>query len=839
MWINRRIWRSQLQLSKMSSPLRYLFDLDRQLRVYLRFLIESFAMLAIYILCVTTSDLMGQLSLATHVVNAVIWVLVYRSLGLHKDRLRFSSISSYLPILKASLISGSILGVESLVFSGGLNVLTLTIYFLLSFNILVGLRVIARQLIRREANKSRENILVHGTSDIAIDLVNAMAFGKKYSAVGFVSDKPQSIGSLAGLPLISLSEVEDFARAHACNLVVIASHSLTPARQSELLLKLDKLGLSVSYAPTMDRAFDYEVQLKAVKPEEVLGRESEVRLDDAVEAELENKTILVTGAGGSIGSEICRQILRYQPEKLIILELSELALYTIEQELSDLLAKTGLKTQIDYVLGSVNDAAVLSRIFNAQKIDVVYHAAAYKHVPIVEDNVIAGITNNVLGTKCVAEAAHSFGAEKFVLISTDKAVRPTNVMGASKRLAELVIQDLSKSSETIFTMVRFGNVLGSSGSVIPKFKSQINAGGPVTVTHEEITRYFMSIPEAAHLVLSAGAFASGGDVFLLDMGDPVKIVELAKSMVRQHGLQPILVSEIVGRHKRDNEILIEFSGLRPGEKLFEELLVDGEAQDTPNPKVFKSYDGTLENLDLVSELRLLQDSIHNGDAQAVLDQLRELPLSYQSSEAVAAKSTDHHIINEAKTEISEASPEQNYSRNTVAEQEHTSLLQKVVSSKFGLALLHCYFLVTRGMTLGVRLLVQNPQGEILLVKHSYVSGWHLPGGGVDHGEKTHEAIVREVHEECGITDLRDLRLLKIVHNSKISKRDHVVLYRATTSETPNILNNLEIMNAKFYSPHDLPSDIDEMLITLLDEMDLAMPLPKNSRRNHYYFGDIA
>ena len=405
------------------------------------------------------------------------------------------------------------------------------------------------------------------------------------------------------------SEVEEFARAHACKLVVLANNSLTPAHQTEVLLKLDKLGLSVSYAPTMDRAFDYEVQLKAVKPEEVLGRKSEIQLDDAVQAELENQTILVTGAGGSIGSEICRQILRYQPEKLVVIELSEFALYSLEQEISNLLAKTGLKTQIDYVLGSVNDAALLSRIFNERKIDIVYHAAAYKHVPIVEDNVIAGIKNNVFGTKCVAEFAHRFGAKKFVLVSTDKAVRPTNVMGASKRLAELVIQDLSKSSETIFKMVRFGNVLGSSGSVIPKFKSQINAGGPITVTHEEITRYFMSIPEAAHLVLNAGTFASGGDVFLLDMGDPVKITELAKSMVRQHGLQPISVSELAGRQKRDNEILIEFSGLRSGEKLYEELLVDGEAQDTPNPKVFKSYDGVLENLDLVSELRLLQDSI--------------------------------------------------------------------------------------------------------------------------------------------------------------------------------------------------------------------------------------
>ena len=790
----------------MSSRLQYLFDLDRQLRDYLRFLIESFSILVVYILCIVTSDELGQLGMATHVLNGVIWIFTYRTLGLHKDRLRFSSIASYLPILKASLLSGSILAAEGIVFSGGVDVIMLLVYLLFSFNILVGLRVLARQLIRREANTSRENILVYGTSDIAIDLVNAMAFGKKYSVVGFVSDTPQSIGSLAGLPVISLSEVEEVARTRACNLVVIASYSLTPARQTEVLLKLDKLGLSVSYAPTMDRAFDYEVQLKAVKPEEVLGRKSEIQFDDAVQAELENQTILVTGAGGSIGSEICRQILRYQPEKLVILELGEFALYTLEQEISELLLKTGLKTQIYYNLGSVLDEAVLSRIFNEHKIDIIYHAAAYKHVPIVEDNVIAGITNNVFGTKCVAEFAHRYGAKKFVLVSTDKAVRPTNVMGASKRLAELVVQDLSRSSETIFTMVRFGNVLGSSGSVIPKFKSQINAGGPITVTHEEITRYFMSIPEAAHLVINTGTFAKGGDVFLLDMGEPVKIVELAKSMVRQHGLQPVIASESVRRQKRENEILIEFSGLRPGEKLFEELLVDGEAQDTPNPKVFKSYDGVFEHLDLASELQLLQESIYNVDALAVLGQLRELPLSYQSSEAVAAKPTNHKILNEAKTKISKASPEQIYSRNTIAEQEPTSLLQRAVSSKLGLAVLHRYFLLTRGMTLGVRVLVQNPQGEILLVKHSYVPGWYLPGGGVDHGEDVETAAKREVYEETGISELESLELIHVNYNKTISARDHVTYFKVRTNMELDKTLSAEISNTQFVS-RDLACEI--------------------------------
>ena len=793
-------------MSEMSSRLRYLFDLDWYLRVYMRFVIEAAAILAVYAFCFLISDVWGQINIKIHVLNAVIWIFAYKALGLHKDRLRYSSIASYLPILKISLLSGLILTIESVMFTVDLDTIALLVFLLLSLNILVGLRVLARQLIRREANKSREDILVYGTSSVAIDLVNAMAFGRRYNVVGFVSDKPQSIGSLAGLPVIPLIDIDEFACAHACKLVVLASDSLNPERQTEVLLQLDKLALSVSYAPTIDRAFDYEVQLKAVKPEEVLGRVSEIPFDGSVRAELNNKTVLVTGAGGSIGSEICRQILRYQPDKLVVFELSEFALYTLEQEISELLAKAGLKTQVTYNLGSVADEAVLSRIFNEHRIDIVYHAAAYKHVPILEDNVISGVTNNVFGTKCVAEFAHRFGAEKFVLVSTDKAVRPTNVMGASKRLAELVIQDLSKSSETIFTMVRFGNVLGSSGSVIPKFKTQINAGGPITVTHEEITRYFMSIPEAAHLVLTAGTFAHGGDVFILNMGDPVKIVELAKSMVRQHGLQPVLASEIAGRQKRDNEVLIEFSGLRPGEKLYEELLVNGDAQETLNPKVFKSYDGVLGEFDLENSLRLLQENLDSGEAQAVLCQLRELPLSYQSSESVAIKPTDNDIINEAKTEISEASPEQNGSRTTVAEQEHQTWLKRVVSSKFGLAMLHRYFLLTRGMTLGVRVLVQNPQGEILLVKHTYVPGWHLPGGGVDHGEDVETAAKREVYEETGISELESLELICVEHNITVSVRDHVTYFKARTSMEPDKLPIVEISEIQFVS-RDLACEI--------------------------------
>ena len=820
----------------MSSRLRYFFDLDRQLRIYLRFIIESIAIFAIYVLCFVISDALGQLSIAVHAFNAFIWIFAYKILGLHKDRLRFSSILSYLPIIRISVLSVLTLAIESLIFTGSLDIFWLLVYLLLSLNILVGLRVLVRQLIRREGNKARENILVYGTSDTAIDLVNAMAFGKKYNVVGFVSDT-QSTEPLAGLPVIPLRDVEDFARVNLCKLVVIVSKSLTPEHQTEVLIKLDRLGLSVSYAPTMDRAFNYEVQLKAVKAEEVLGRASEIPFDTSVQTELNKKTVLVTGAGGSIGSEICRQILRYVPEKLLILESNELALYNLEQEISDLIAKARSKTKVYYHLGSVTDKTALSRIFNAQRIDIVYHAAAYKHVPLVENNVIAGIFNNVFGTKYVSEFAHRFRAEKFVLVSTDKAVRPTNVMGASKRLAELVIQDFSKSSETIFAMVRFGNVLGSSGSVIPKFKSQINAGGPITVTHEEITRYFMSIPEAAHLVMSAGTFATGGDLFLLDMGEPVKIVELAKSMVRQHGLQPVFASQIAKRQKRENEILIEFTGLRPGEKLYEELLVDGVAQKTPNPKIFKSYDALREELDLARVLQSLEEKIQDGSSDAIIRLLRELPLSYQPD--TISKSPLNHDLDEDEEDGKPAreSEEQCPSASIVKHHEGSPLIQKIIASRLGLAMLHRYFLLIRGMTLGGRILIQNDQGEILLVKHTYLPGWHLPGGGVDHGEDLHEAIVRETYEECGIKELRNLRLLELVHNKIISKRDHVALFSATTSENPEIKSKLEIKAAMFFPLENLPNDVDDFVINALCVMTSSGAVHESSTKNLNYFGD--
>ena len=791
---------------KNRSLLKKFYDLDQRIRLYLRLVIESFLIFVVYLSWLVSISVLQEFNTAIHILNAVLWFSAYKALGLNTDQLRFSSLASFIPLLKISIFLALMLLIEIFAITGALEIIYCCCLGLISFNILVGFRVCVRQLIRREASRARENVIIYGISDVAIDLFNAMAFGKKYNVIAFISETPRNVSFIAGLPVIKFDQVKSFARANQCKLVVLASQSFSTEHQSDILLKLDKLELSVSYIPTIDRAFDYEVQLKAVNPEDVLGRAAVVEQDVSVQLELKKKTVLITGAGGSIGSEICRQILRYEPKKLVILELNELAVYSLEHEISDILKETDSKIQVTYYLGSVNDEFVLNRIFEEQKIDIVYHAAAYKHVPIVEDNISAGIKNNVFGTNRVANFAHRFGVDKFVLVSTDKAVRPTNVMGASKRLAELLIHDLSKSSKTTFSIVRFGNVLGSSGSVIPRFKLQINAGGPITVTHEEITRYFMSIPEAAHLVLAAGAMSTGCDVFLLDMGEPVKIVDLAKSMVRQHGLQPVLASELVNRQKQQNEILIEFCGLRPGEKLYEELLVDGVAEETPNPKIFKSHDGVLEGIDVEKALQKLQKNINEGNSQALINQLQELPLSYQPKIAVETKTIHRDDIDLEQILNRETSAETGASVNFAIHQERTSLLEIIFSSKFGLAVLHKYFLFMRGMTLGVRILVQNRQGEILLVQHTYVPGWLLPGGGVDHGEDVETAARRELYEETGISELTDFQFCAVTHNSAVSDRDHVVYFKAQTNQAISVGPNFEIAKVRFVS-RDIASKI--------------------------------
>jgi FlaA1/EpsC-like NDP-sugar epimerase len=370
-------------------------------------------------------------------------------------------------------------------------------------------------------------------------------------------------------------------------------------------------------------------EIRDIEIEDLLGRDSVSPDIDLLGACINGKCVLVTGAGGSIGSELCRQIIKQKPRRLVLFELSEFGLYSIERELKHLIEKSGQDIELIALLGSVQHKVRMRIVMTTFGVQTVYHAAAYKHVPLVEHNIIEGVRNNVFGTWHTAEAAIEAGVERFVLISTDKAVRPTNVMGATKRMAELVLQGLSKrQTSTRFCMVRFGNVLGSSGSVVPLFREQIRKGGPITVTHPDIIRYFMTIPEAAQLVIQAGSMGVGGDVFVLDMGEQVKIVDLAHKMIRLMGY------EVRDQKNPQGDIEVVFTGLRPGEKLYEELLVGECSEGTAHRRIMKAHEIDLPWEELSILLERLDHGCHAFDCHAIIDMLRSAPLSFTPKDGV-------------------------------------------------------------------------------------------------------------------------------------------------------------------------------------------------------------
>ena len=420
-----------------------------------------------------------------------------------------------------------------------------------------------------------EPVLVLGAGDAAAGLARDLTKSRDWRLVGFLDDDADKHGSmLNGVRVLgNLGSLPECAERLGVSQVIIAMPSSSHQQRKRAIQLCNQANLKALTVPSFDDLMSGKVavsQLRAIELDDLLGRDTVVLDDAGLHGLLSGKTVMVTGAGGSIGSEMCRQIARFSPARLVLFESSEYALYTIEQELKQIFPA------LDFVslVGDVRDAARVNEVMQRYPPSVLFHAAAYKHVPLMEQhNAWQAVRNNVLGTWTVAQAAQRHGVARFVMISTDKAVNPANVMGASKRLAEMVCQALQPSGGTCFVMVRFGNVLGSTGSVIPTFRAQIARGGPVTVTHPDITRYFMSIPEAAQLVLQAGLMGRGGEIFVLDMGEPVKIADLAKDMIRLSGFA-------------EEEIRIEFTGLRPGEKLYEELLTDSEhTLPTPHPKL--------------------------------------------------------------------------------------------------------------------------------------------------------------------------------------------------------------------------------------------------------------
>jgi FlaA1/EpsC-like NDP-sugar epimerase len=490
----------------------------------------------------------------------------------------------------------------------------------------------------------RKPVIIYGAGTIGIQLLRALNETGKYKTVAFIDSNPSLAGQFVhGVKVVRPEKISRVIDKEGVKEVLLATPSAVRGERRIALKLLEAYPVMVKTLPALEEIASGRVEVSDLRPievEDLLGRDPVSPDLELLTANVSGKVVMITGAGGSIGAELTRQLLKLGPKTLVLFELSEVALYEISMEIEQLkrrLEEAGSsapsETAVVEVLGSVLDRKLVARTIQQLGVEVIYHAAAYKHVPIVEANPFAGLQNNTFGTLAVAETAKKLGVERLVLVSSDKAVRPTSIMGASKRLAEQILQALAeqRGTSTIFTMVRFGNVLDSSGSVVRRFRNQIKAGGPVTVTHPEVIRYFMSIPEAAQLVIQAGTMASGGEVFVLEMGTPVKIDDLARTMVRLSGL------EMRDETHPDGDIAIEYVGLRRGEKLYEELLIGENTTGTSHPRIFKNSEPILPYEELTAALERLEDAIQRMDEADVQELLRT------TVEGYVPASTDHTV----------------------------------------------------------------------------------------------------------------------------------------------------------------------------------------------------
>jgi FlaA1/EpsC-like NDP-sugar epimerase len=556
---------------------------------------------------------------------------VFIKLGLYRAVVRFMTGKAFSTLAIGISISALILTTSSFLLNANLPRSSTIIYFFTAFALLGTPRLFIRSIVSQLGKAQCEPVLIYGAGNQGIALAHALAGSDLYRPCAFIDDDRRKQGTtIHGLRVISKEQVVDLTDQYEISKILLALGNTSFGQRRALIESLSCNNLEILTAPAVNDIVSGKARIEEVREVEIddlLGRDCVSPNAELLSNNITDKVVLVTGAGGSIGSELCRQVLIQKPTKLILVELNEYSLYAIEQELQNSAKSIGIDTEIVSILGSVQKQNRLETIFKAFNVQTIYHAAAYKHVPMVEHNVVEGVRNNVFGTWYCAEAAIAAGVERFVLISTDKAVRPTNVMGASKRVAELVLQALNtRQNSTLFCMVRFGNVLGSSGSVVPLFRRQINEGGPITVTHPDIIRYFMTIPEASQLVIQAGAMGKGGDVFVLDMGEPVKITSLAKKMIRLSGLTEKTTET------PDGDIEIQFTGLRPGEKLYEELLIGDNVEGTDHPRIMTANEIFLSWPETHNFLNKLDRACHDFKVEDVISLLLEAPAAYNKQE---------------------------------------------------------------------------------------------------------------------------------------------------------------------------------------------------------------
>jgi FlaA1/EpsC-like NDP-sugar epimerase len=579
------------------------------------------------------SEGFGQ-NLLFYIGVAATGTLIFASSGLYRAVVRFIGMRMLAAVLAGVTGSALVLWLLSfaLPFIEPIPFSVTAIYWLIALVWVAATRLIARWLLT-PLNGETTRVVIYGAGDAGIRLSLALAPGRQFSILAFVDEKASLHGTLMnGVPVIGPSQLGAFIERYEIDRILLAIPSASRRRKAEILRRLEPLHVHVQSVPDFgdivsggSRVDD----LREIDVEDLLGRDPILPNRALLDASIRGKSVMVSGAGGSIGSELCRQIVLLAPKQLILFENSEIALYNIDRELQSTVEGRKLDVKIHAVLGNAHHKYRVRDVMQAFGVQTVYHAAAYKHVPIVEQNLVEGVHNNVFSTWHAAEAALETGVETFVLISTDKAVNPTNVMGATKRLSEIVLQALqTQASRTRFCMVRFGNVLGSSGSVVPLFQEQIRRGGPVTVTHREVRRFFMTIPEAAQLVLQAGSMGTGGDVFVLDMGQPVEIDELARRMIKLAGLS------VRDASTPEGDIEIEYSGLRPGEKLFEELLIGSNVTGTEHPMIMRAIEPSPtweEAREILAELAIALNRI---DCRQVMALLERAVREYRSAPAI-------------------------------------------------------------------------------------------------------------------------------------------------------------------------------------------------------------
>jgi FlaA1/EpsC-like NDP-sugar epimerase len=571
----------------------------------------------------------------------VVTLVVNIKLGLYRAILRYLTFHAFSAILLGAAISALSVAIFAYFFNAFVPRTVPIIYFPFLVMLCGGARLSVRALLVQTSKKASESVLVLGAGATGRQLTLALRQASSYQVKGFIDHDDSLVNTIIqGVPVYHLDKIGVLIKKYHIEKVLLAIPRASRSERKKVIDQLLPYAVEVLTVPDFNNIVNGKAkvsELQDVAVDDLLGRDIVEPDSMLMRANITGKVVMVTGAGGSIGSELCRQIVKLQPSTLVLFDVSEFAIYQIDKELTTILDEMSFSVTIVPLIGSVQHINRLASTMKAFAVNTVYHAAAYKHVHLVEYNVVEGIRNNAFGTFCCAKAAIECGVESFVLISTDKAVRPANVMGATKRMAELGLQALAeaeakkavkKEKTTRFCMVRFGNVLGSSGSVIPVFKKQIAENKPITVTHPDIIRYFMTIPEAAQLVIQAGAMGKGGDVFVLDMGEPVKIVDLAENLIHLSGL------EVKSDANPNGDIEIQFTGLRPGEKLFEELLIGDNVQETLHERIMTANERFLSLPDFVSTMEQLDKACHDFDHEKIRNILIAAPTDFLPTDGI-------------------------------------------------------------------------------------------------------------------------------------------------------------------------------------------------------------